>query len=425
MKQSMVATAAMQMFMRTLQATTQELQQLAQQQVTANPALEWTETEFLPMPNQAGSSSSQDYLIGHLVESPTLTSHLEEQIRRSALPSTTEKTALMLIRHLDNRGFFETHPDTIAQQEGISLRLLHKALAAIRDMEPPGVGAIDLRDSLMLQLIRKDEQQSLPMQLLEQHWDAFIRHRYAEIAASLNVSEEAVMAAARRIARLSPNPGAVFESPEHAVIQPDLEVEIIDGEPIARLTGENIPRLALSSAYRDMMAEQADKPEVRHYLSRCFREGRAFINAIEERQKTILLVAQSIVSRQRDFFLKGAKHLKALKMENIATLVGLHLSTVSRAVNGKYLRYAGRLYELRSFFSAALSTTEGDQVSSRSIQEIIRELIAQESPSKPLSDEQIRHALQQEGIDIARRTIAKYRDQLKILPASLRKHSQN
>lgn len=425
MKQSMVATAAMQMFMRTLQASTQELQQLARQQVNTNPALEWPDAEFLPVPSQPTTASAQDYLMSHLVEAPTLSSHLEEQIRRSALPAATEKTALLLIHHLDNRGFFETHPDTIARQEGISLRQLHQALTAIRDMEPPGVGAIDLRDSLMLQLIRKEEQQTLAMQLLEQHWDAFIRHRYAEIAASLNVSEEAVIAAARRIARLSPNPGAVFEAPERSVIQPDLEVELVDGELTVRLTGENIPRLALSSAYRDMMAEQADKPEVRHYLSRCFREGRAFIHAIEERQKTILLVAQAIVSSQRDFFLKGAKHMKALKMESIAEAVALHLSTVSRAVNGKYLRYAGRLYELRSFFSAALNTTEGDRVSSRSIQEIIRELIAHEPPHKPLSDEQIRQALQQEGIDIARRTIAKYREQLKILPASLRKHSQN
>lgn len=424
MRQNMVATAAMQLFMRTLQATNTELRQMAAQAIAANPALEETE---MPPPVEAGaptSANDSDYQLNSITEAPTLLRYLEEQLRRSALPDTTEKAAILLLQHLSPRGFFEEAPADIAAAEKIPDKHLKAALRAIRDLDPPGVGATDLRDSLMLQLRRLGEEDGLPMQLLREHWDALVRHRYADAAKALGTDPWHVEHAAARIARLTPNPGAAFEAEEKCIFQPDIIVERDRDKLTVQLTGENIPTLKLSADYRDMMTEQADKPEVRQYLSRCFREGRELIRAIEQRQQTILSIAEAIVSRQQDFFLKGEQHLLPMKMEDIAADTGLHTSTVSRAVNGKHLRYNRKLTELRRFFTTALPAGEAQSISAESLKARIRALIAAESPAKPLSDARLEALLAAEGVQVARRTIAKYREQLRILPAHLRRRSK-
>ncbi len=421
MRTGMVASASVQLFMRTLQATGMELQELVTQAAAANPTLEIITPEPSYPTADRDTSRRRDFVMESIAAAPTLSSHLEEQIRRSALADEAEATALLLLQHLDSRGYFETNPRDIARQAGISPRLFRTALEAIRDLDPPGVGAVDLRDSLILQLTRKGEIDGLPMQLMLHHWEELIHHRYAEAAAKLGVSEQRVIDAATRIARLSPNPGAAFAPPAQELIHPDLEAELINGEPEVKLTGENVPKLALSAAYREMMAEKADKKEVRQYLSHCFREGRDLIRAIEQRQQTILNIAQAIVERQRDFFLRGEQYLRPMKMEDIAADTGLHTSTVSRAVNGKYLRYNRKLTELRRFFTTALPADRGTAVSPETIKAKMRDLIAAESPTKPLSDAKLETLLAADGMPIARRTVAKYREQMKILPAHLRR----
>lgn len=424
MKQSMVATAAMQQFMRTLQATNMELRTLATQAMAANPALEELpppDDEEAPPALDIQAVQRHDFLIDSLTEAPSLGAHLEEQIRRSALPDKVEQAALELVQHLDERGYFAEAPAEIAAQQQWSSRLLRQALQAVQDLDPAGVGAIDLRESLMLQLRREGEENTLAMQLLQNHWSDLVQHRYAEAARTLGESEPAVAGAARRIAQLNPDPGSAFEHGENSVVIPDLLVQIIDGEPQVSLTDANVPRLALSAEYREMMAEQADKPEVRRYLSRCFSEGRELIKAIADRQKTILSVAQEIVQRQRAFFLKGPAALVPLRMEQVADATGIHVSTVSRAVNGKYLQCSRGVFELRHFFTHALPGSEAEALSPEAVQARIRELISAEDPRHPLSDAALEKQLAAEGIRIARRTVAKYRDALRILPASMRK----
>lgn len=429
MKQSMVATASMQLFMRALQATNTELRQMATQALTANPALE----ETLPFseegdtedPLNRDATARHDFFMESLTEAPTLAEHLEEQIRRSGLAEDVEGAALTLIRALDSHGLFTEAPAELAEAAGIPAATFRRALRAVQDLEPAGVGAVDLRESLMLQLRQLGEEDGLPMQLLQHHWAALVRHRYADAAVQLNRTEEDVELAARRIARLNPDPGSGFSQTERHVIEPDIIVEYdrtADALTV-RLTGENVPQLTLSADYREMMAEQADKPEVRRYLSRCFREGRELIKAIEDRQTTILTIARSLAERQRRFFIHGPQALAPLKMEDVAEDTQVSISTVSRAVNGKYLRCSWGVFELRSFFTAALpSAAAGEEATTASaIQARLKALIASEDPRKPLSDAKLEAALAKEGISVARRTIAKYREQLKILPASLRK----
>lgn len=416
----MVATAAMQQFMRTLQATNMELRTLTTQAMAANPALEElppSDEEREQLETDTAATRRHDFLLDSLTEAPSLAAHLEEQIRRSALPAKIEEAALQLVQQLDTRGYFSEAPADIARQSGWSAALLGKALRAVQDLDPAGVGAIDLRESLMLQLRREGEESSLAMRLLQDFWPQLVQHRYADAARELGESEPAVAGAARRISQLNPNPGAAFAREDNSAIEPDVLVTRKGDKLEVSLTHANIPRLALSAEYREMMAEQADKPEVRRYLSRCFSEGRELIKAIAQRQETILKVAQEIVRQQRAFFLQGPAALAPLRMEQVAEATGLHVSTISRAVNGKFLKCTWGVFELRHFFTTDL----GDSVSPEAVRARLRELIEKEDPRKPLSDAKLEQLLATEGITIARRTVAKYRDQLRILPASMRK----
>lgn len=422
----MTATAAMQTFMRTLQATTTELAEIATQAMAANPALEELpdtpdndEPPSDPLNHEA--TLRHERFMDNLTGETTLAEHLEEQIRRSALPPATEKAALDLIPYLNHHGFFSEPVQDIADTLQLKPELFRKALKAIQDMDPAGVGAQDLRESLVLQLHRKGEHGGIPMQLLTRHWHELVNHQYEAAARALDVEEEAVTIAARHIAKLNPDPGSGFSRAELNVMTPDLIVTRDGDELIVTLTGADIPRLTISAEYREMMSEKAENAEIRRYLSRCFREGRELIRAINERQQTILTVSQAIVRRQREFFLRGPHKQVPLQMEDIAADTGVSISTVSRAVRGKYLRCQYGVYELRRFFSTALSTKDGSVESAGSVQARIRALIDSEPPDKPLSDAALEAALQAKGITVARRTIAKYREQMKILPAKLRR----
>ncbi len=423
MRQNMTATAAVQLFMHTLQASSAELTAMAAQAMATNPTLEELppiETrDTLPLDTEATRRHSA--YMDLLTEQPSLAEHLREQVLQSGFPPRTRDTALALIPYLNRHGFFSEPPELIAKELEIPTKTLQQGIRAIRQLEPAGVGASDLRDSLILQLQRKGEQAGLPMRLLRLHWDDLVHHRYAEVARALDVEEEAIILAARHISRLNPDPGSGFSRAELGVVVPDLQVLDDRGELTVILTGENIPRLAISAEYRDMLAEKADNPELRSYLSRCFREGRELIRAIDERQKTILSIAQAIVQRQKAFFLEGPHKLSPMQMETIAADVGVNVSTISRAVRGKFLRCSFGVYELRRFFSAALAGKDGEQISADIVKRKIRVLVDNESPEHPLSDDAIRRELTRQGISIARRTIAKYREQLKILPRSLRR----
>ena len=434
---------SMQLFLRTLQATLMELKNLTNQAISANPVLEEISPPSVPAADD-DAPRSLDYaaterhelLMDSIPQQTTLIFHLEEQVRQSALSPALEQDALQIIAHLDPHGFLS---DETSLRDIMPPKRYQKALRVVQDLEPAGVGARNLQESLLLQLRRVDEAGSLAYRLAAEEWENLIHHRYALAARSLGFSEKQVAAAAHRISRLNPDPGSSFSPAERCILVPDVIVERIGEELRVSLTGEGVPRLALSSQYREMLAAQSDRPELRRYLSRCFSEGRDLIRAIEKRQETIFAVAQSIVRFQKDFFFKGPAHLRPLKMEQVSDDTAMHISTVSRAVNGKFLRCEFGVFELRRFFSISLPVTEAQQatspaektssagpteVSAATVQSRIRYLVDHESPRKPLSDAGIEKILADEGIRISRRTIAKYRDRMHILPTHLRKRSE-
>ncbi len=420
MKQSMVASQSLQMFMRTLQATSSELAEITNQALASNPTLE----EASPV-NAQGHLATERHsrFLESLAEEESLHDHLSEQIRHSGLEPQLANAALMLCQQLDARGFFEEAPVLIAQREEMSPTLFAKALSCVQELDPSGVGARDIRESLLLQLDRLGERKGIAHELIELHWHALLHRHYAQIAKMMEVEEAAVSGAVHRIALLNPDPGSNFCRAELNIISPDVIIEQQGDELMVSLTGEQIPLLSLSADYRSMMSEQAQNQELRQYLSKCFREGRELIHAIEQRQQTILLVARAIVVRQREYFTQDASALQPLKMEQIAEDCELHISTISRAVKGKYIKSKRGLAELRSFFSSSISSSEvgGSSYSAGAIHQRIAALIADEDPRKPLSDAKLETALAHQGVSISRRTIAKYREQLNILPTSLRK----
>ena len=413
----MAATPAMQMMLHALQANQTELEEIINKALAANPALEKAELAPSKDPVDYRATQRRDFAMQSISSTQTLAEFLEEQIRQNDLSPKVKQAALQIIPYLNEHGFF-AEPLSIVQQElGLDDKLFQQARRAICDADPAGVGAVDIRESLILQLKRLGEHKGLPMQLLKNHWDALIRHRYADIADALDIDEEAAELAARRIARLNPDPGSGFSQAELNVISPDILVEEDAGELKVSLTQEASPQLVLSAEYREMMAEHADKAEVRQFLSKCFREGRELIRALSDRNATLLSVAEAIVRIQHHFIREKNAALIPMRLEDVAGATGLHVSTVSRAVRGKYLQCRRGVFELKALF-----TTGINDVSADAIKQKIRALIAAEDAEQPLSDAEIEAQLSAEGINIARRTIAKYRDAMKILPASLRKH---
>jgi RNA polymerase sigma-54 factor len=248
------------------------------------------------------------------------------------------------------------------------------------------------------------------------------RKRYPQIARALGTSIERITEAASRIGRLSPNPGGDFDPTGNPYILPDVIIELDDdGNWSARLTGEHLPNLRINDFYKDMIGRNGTDSKARQFLRDQIREGRSLIRSISLRQETILAIAHQLIKHQPQFFTKGPRFLRPLTMNDIADELNLHATTVSRAVAGKYVLTPHGLMEMRAFFATGYQTSSGEEVSNAGVREAIQQLVAQENPAKPLSDDSLAKQLAAQGIKVARRTVAKYREQLNILPSHLRK----
>lgn len=295
-------------------------------------------------------------------------------------------------------------------------------LEQVQAFDPPGVGARDLQESILIQLRRKDMGDSLSAALVEEHFTDLINHRWAEIAKARGISPREVQDAADEIAKLDPKPGLQHSTDPERYVIPDLIVEKIDGEYMVFANDTNLPRLRLSRAYREVAQDKNKfKGENKEFISSKLNSANWMIQAIEQRRQTMLKVMSFIVDRQRGFFEKGVQHLRPLTLREVAEHIEMHESTVSRVTNEKYVQTPRGVYSLKFFFSSGLSTTSGEDISARGVKAKMQALVNQEDPQKPLTDQAIVDLLKSEGVKIARRTVAKYRDQLGILPARMRK----
>ena len=295
-------------------------------------------------------------------------------------------------------------------------------LQRIQTLEPVGVGARTVQECILIQMRHADLEGTLRYRIVEDHFDDLVNHRWSDIARELSVSQKEVQEAADGMSEFDPKPGrAVSADPEHYVI-PDLIVEKIDGEYMVFANDTNLPRLRISRAYRDVARDKNKfKGENRDFISAKLNSANWMIQAIEQRRQTMLKVMNFIVDRQRDFFERGIQHLRPLTLREVAEHIDMHESTVSRVTNEKFAQTPRGVFPLKFFFSSGLSTASGEDISARGVRDKIKQMVDAEDAKKPLTDQAIVKLLLEDGVKIARRTVAKYRDQLGILPARMRK----
>jgi RNA polymerase sigma-54 factor len=315
-----------------------------------------------------------------------------------------------------------TSPPSPSSLPFFTMGEIEEMLHILQRLDPPGVGARDLRECLLIQLGEQADTTSLTYRLVNEAFPDLIAHRWNDLAKRFAVEPVAVQAAADELARLDPKPGLKYSNQSDGYIIPDLIVEKIGGRYQVFLNDTGMPRLRLSRSYQEIARDKKKMtPENREFIASKMNSANWMIQAIEQRRQTMLKVMNFIVDRQRDFFEKGIEHLKPLTLREVAEVINMHESTVSRVTNEKYVQTPRGVLPLKFFFSSALATASGEDASARSIRAKLQKMVADEDTAKPLTDQQIVHLFQEQGIQIARRTVAKYRDQLGILPARMRK----
>ncbi|MFN0125589.1 MAG: RNA polymerase factor sigma-54 [Verrucomicrobiales bacterium] len=458
--QTQVLSPQMQQSLSVLQAPTLELRHLVFQELAQNPTLETESSEvsleeagleqaegeedfdnefsrlsqmddewreYLSQSRTRGPRTAEDeerrqFLFDSLTAPETLAQHLENQLAAEPLTPEERSDVERLIGYLDERGFISSPLREIVFEEGVSIDRLKRAKHILQGLEPAGVGAETLAECLLLQLERMGKADSVEYRLVSGHLDELARRRLPDLARKLKVPVERISQAAELIGSLNPRPAQDFAAAGQSVyVQPDLTVEKQNGKYVVILNQEAVPRLRISNTYKDLMARSGTGDEVRGYIRERIRSGKFFIQSIEQRQQTIRKITEELVARQIDFLDHGRSHLKPMNMAQLAEVVGVHETTVSRAVNGKYMQTPQGVYELRYFFTTGLEMESGESMSNVSVKAALQELVKNEEASKPYSDDAIVKKLHEQGIKLARRTVAKYRDELGILPSHLRK----
>ena len=368
------------------------------------------------------AQDKRQFLFDSIAVQETLQQNLLGQLNQTALNTGDRKTAELIIGNIDDNGFFQSTAEEMTLNSGIPKEDFERMLALIQSFYPPGVGARDLRECLLIQLKRGGKESSLEYKVVSEHMEDLGRRRFPEIARRMGISVDEVQKAADNIGRLNPRPGQVFAASPQNYVLPDVTVEKVDGEYQIILNNEQIPHLRISNLYKDIIASgNTQSGEVKDYIRDKIRSGKFLIRSIHQRQQTISNIAQQIVARQRDFLEHGPSQLKPMTMGEVADAVGVHETTVSRAVSGKYMATPQGVFEMKYFFTPGYQTATGESLSNTSVKEAILDLVKREDGNEPLSDNEIVEILSERGIPIARRTVAKYRTELNILPSHMRR----
>jgi len=450
-----VLAPQLQQSLQILQAPTLELRNIVQQELQTNPVLEEEigafdseertkddrefEEEFERLARldeewrdymaQNVSYSSRNpedeerrqFFFDSIASQETLQQHLLEQLNTAEVSTSQREAAELIIGNIDELGFLQSSLEEISQNTTHSVQELQQMLDLVQTFHPVGVGARDLKDCLLIQLRRLGKQDSLEYQIVSEFLEDLGRRRFPEVARRLGVSVEQVQRAANFISTLDPKPGQIFSPDPNSYVLPDVSVDKIDDGYSVTLNGDQIPHLRISKTYKDLMTQGSNGAEVRDYIREKIRSGKFLIKSIHQRQQTILNIANEIVKRQHDFLEAGTAFLKPMTMVQIADTVGVHETTVSRAISGKYMATPQGVFEMKYFFTPGYQTVDGAALSNTSVKEAIADLVRNEQPRNPLSDKEIVEILSDRGIPIARRTVAKYRAELNILPSNLRK----
>ena len=346
--------------------------------------------------------------------------HLLWQLRLSSTPEHIGKTAEIIINNLDEYGYLQASLDEIADIAEVEPKAVEEALTFVQGLDPSGVGARNLQECLLLQLPPLNLEGTLVEHILKDGFSELEGKKYKVLTAKFKTSIEEILSAVKIIEGLEPRPGRNYSSDEPVHIIPDVYVEESEGKFIISLNEMGIPRLRLSNYYRKLLANKKSLgPEEKQFLEEKLRSAIWLLRSLDQRNKTIYKVTESILKFQEDFFRKGHKYLKPLNLRDVAEDLGMHESTISRVTSNKYIQCPQGLLNFRYFFSNAVPSAAGE-MSSSTVKDMIRQIISAEDPKEPLNDQKIVDILKSKGINVARRTTAKYREELKI-PSHLKR----
>lgn len=384
---------------------------------------EWGDSHY-EGPQSLGGVDAEEkyqYMMDSLSESSSLHDQLLDQLALSSLGEYERKIAEIVIGNIDDDGYLQLDVEDLLALPNFPVETLEKILSVIHEFEPAGVGARDLRECLLLQLKRAGKENTQEYHLVADHLDLLGRHKYAEISRAMGLTLERVKELAALVAKLDPKPGRNFSEERIEYVVPEIIVQKKDGEYVVTQNRKPYPRLFISQKYLSMLKDPGTSKEVKSYIREKINKSKQFIQSIDQRMDTIYRIAVEIVRIQRDFFDHGVSRLKPLNMKTIAGLLDVHETTISRATTGKYMQTPRGLLSMKYFFNPGVMTADGEAISNQSVKAALAEIVRSEDKKKPYSDAKLVKMLEDMGMTIARRTVAKYRDQLRILPSHLRK----
>jgi len=471
LEQRLIITQEMQQALQILQMQTLDLAQWLQQELQQNPVLEdITITEEPPPTEETPATANEDMitpttlegkeksmtieeekertaidwsryddgrdlgLYGHrprddepdrplenlVANSESLEGHLHNQLVMIQLDDQENRAAEAIISEIDENGYYSGDLGTLGRAFGLESAHLERLLKLIQSFDPDGIGARNLTECLQIQLSLQGEEHSWAYRIVSEHLDDVYHKRWQRISRCLGITTQKVQEAAEKIANLQPRPGSTYDTSDVRYIVPDVIVRKIDNQYEVIINDEHLPHLRLSSRYQQIFNNPQTKESTKEYLKRKFNDAEWIIRSIYQRNNTIYRVASTLVNLQFEFIEKGIAYLRPLTLQDVAQRIEMSESTVSRVTSNKYIQIPGGIMRMRLFFSGGLPSDDG-VTSSRSVHESIRLMIENENRSKPLTDTEIQRQLQNDGVKIARRTVCKYREDLGLLPAKMRR----
>jgi len=358
-----------------------------------------------------------------LTRLPSLSDHLLWQLHLTTSESNLVKGGEWIVGNLDDDGYLRATIEELAQQSGLPLQDMERSLQLIQNFDPMGVGARDLQECLLIQVRQLELQDKLVEKIILGHLSDLEKRKYQNIAKVLNVTTQEIMEASQIIINeLEPKPGRPFQQTDTNYMVPDVYVIKVEERYVVQLNDEGLPRVRINPYYRKLLNRKDGIDKVtKEYVEERLRSAQWLIKGMEQRNKTIYRVAESIVKFQRDFFDQGITHLKPMVLKDVAEDIGMHESTISRVTTNKFMHSPQGIFAMKYFFTTGFAVGSGPKVSSLTVKDVIEKMIKEEDPATPFKDQQLVDALKTHGIDIARRTVAKYREELRIPPTSVRK----
>jgi len=371
-----------------------------------------------------GNSEAEEkrqYFFDSLVAETSLQEHLLDQLKLIETTDGQKNACEYMIGSLDENGFLSATLSDIGLISGIALEDLQSGLEILQSFDPIGIASMDLQDCLLKQMDARGWSESISYAIVKDHFPLLVRRRVPELSRKLSQSTEDIHAALEKIAELDPAPGRRFSEDSNQSVAADATVEKVGGEWTISLNNDYIPRLKINKTYKELITKGTLSSKEKEYVRNQMRAGKFLINSIDQRQNTIERITKQILEKQADFFDEGVSKLHPMTMSEVAEIIDVHETTVSRAIANKFVSTPHGTFPFKYFFTPGYSGKDGDAVSNTSVKEIIGSIIEQEDPSKPLSDRKIVDLLAEKDIKLARRTVAKYREELGIPPTNLRR----